>query len=79
MMKEQRQLAVGLTAAEGSAAILILIPRNFNNMILKFSEKFDRPFLHSFIFGNMFPESNGFVAMPVTSCINDISSNLSQS
>ena len=25
------------------------------------------PFLHVFIFGNMFPESYGFVAMPVTS------------
>ena len=28
-----------------------------------------------FIFGNMFPESQGFVAMPVTSSIIDICSN----
>ena len=38
---------------------------NFNSMILKFSEKFDHPFLHVFIFGNMLPESHSFVAMPV--------------
>ena len=71
-MKEQLQLADGVPAAERSAAVLILISRNFNTTILKFSEIFDHPFLHSFIFGNMFPESHGFVAMPVTSCINDI-------
>ena len=29
-------------------------------------EKFDHPFSHVFIFGNVFPESHGFVAMPVT-------------
>ena len=40
-------------------------------MILKFSKKFDHPFLHIFIFGNMFPGSHGFVAMPVTSCFKD--------
>ena len=45
--------------------------------ILQFSEKLDDPFSHVFIFGNMFPESCGFVAMPVTSCIKDSSSNLS--
>ena len=33
---------------------------NFNAMILKLSEKFDHPFLHLFIFGNMFPESRFF-------------------
>ena len=51
----------------------------FGDNILKFSEKFDHPFSHVFIFGNMFPENHGFVAMPVTSCIDDISSNLSLS
>ena len=34
---------------------------NFNAMTLKFSEKFDHPILHVFIFGNIFPESRGFV------------------
>ena len=48
-------------------------------MILKISEKFDHLFLHDIIFGNMLPESHGFVAMPVTSCIKDTSSNLSVS
>ena len=38
----------------------ILMPR------LKFSEKFDHPFLHVFIFGNMFRERHSFVAMPIT-------------
>ena len=38
-------------------------------MILNFSEKFDHPFSHVFIFANMFPESHGFVVMPVTSSI----------
>ena len=40
-------------------------------MTLKFSEKFEYQFSHVFIFGYMFPESHGFVAMPVTSCIKD--------
>ena len=31
--------------------------------LLKFSEKFDPPFSHVFRFGNMFPESHGFVAV----------------
>ena len=35
------------------------------------------PFSHVFIFGNMFPESRGFVAMPVTNCIKETFSNLS--
>ena len=48
-------------------------------MILKVSEKFDHPFLHVSIFGNIFPESYGFVAMPVTSHIIDTCSNLSLS
>ena len=34
-------------------------------MTLKFPEKFDHPFSHVFIFGNMFPECHGFVAMPL--------------
>ena len=34
---------------------------NFNNTILKLTEKFDNLFSHVFIFGNMFPESHGFV------------------
>ena len=36
---------------------------NFNATIFKFSDKFDHSFLHVFTFGNMFPESHGFVAM----------------
>ena len=40
------------------------------------SEKFNHPFSHVFIFGNMFPESHGFVAMPVASCIKDTCHNL---
>ena len=59
--------------------IRIEVTRNFNATILKFSEKFDHPFSHVFIFGNMFPESHGFIAMPVTSCIKDTCSNLSLS
>ena len=38
----------------------------FNVTIFKFAEKFDHQFSHVFIFGNMFPESHGFVAVPVT-------------
>ena len=38
---------------------------NFNATILNFFEKFEHPFSHVFIFGNMLPESHGFVAMPV--------------
>ena len=52
---------------------------NFNAGILKFSEKFDDPFSQFFLFVNMFLESHGFVAMPVTSCIKDACSNLSLS
>ena len=40
---------------------------NFKGRILKFSDKLNHPFL----FGNMFPQGHGFVAMPVTSCIKD--------
>ena len=43
----------------------ILMPR------FTFSEKLDHPFSHFFIFGNMFSESHGFVAIPVTRCIED--------
>ena len=50
---------------------------NFNATILKFSEKFYYKFSHVFIFGTMFPESYGFVAMQVTSCIKDTFFNLS--
>ena len=39
---------------------------NYNATVFKFSKKFDHPFSHVFIFGNMFPESHGFVAMQVT-------------
>ena len=34
---------------------------NFNAMTMNFSDKIDHPFSHVFIFGNMFPESHGFV------------------
>ena len=40
---------------------------NFNVTILKFFEKFDHPLSHVFIFVNIFPESHGLGAMPVTS------------
>ena len=39
------------------------------------NEKFNHPFLHMVIFVNMFSESHGFVAMPVTSSIKDTYSN----
>ena len=42
-----------------------------SRQVTKFSENFDNPFSHVFIFGNMLPESYGFVAMPVTSRIKD--------
>ena len=35
-----------------------VISTTFNFMILKFSEIFDPPFSHVFIFGNMLPESH---------------------
>ena len=38
-----------------------------------FSEQFENKFSHVFIFGNMFPESHGFVAVPVTSSRNFVS------
>ena len=40
-------------------------------MTLKFSEKFDHSFTCVFIFSNILSESNGFVVMPITSCIKD--------
>ena len=40
---------------------------NFNAMTLNFSAKFDHPFSHVFILGNMFPESHGLVAMAAVS------------
>ena len=45
-------------------------------MGLKFTEKFEDRFSHVFIFGDMFPEIQGFVAMPVRSCIKDTCSNI---
>ena len=35
-------------------------------MTLIFCENFDHLFSHVFVFGNMFPGSHGFVAVPVT-------------
>ena len=37
---------------------------------LKFVKKFDHPFSHVFMFSNMFPESKGFVVMPISSSDN---------
>ena len=34
--------------------------------MLGFYEKLDHTFSHVLIFGNMFPQSHGFVAVPVT-------------
>ena len=45
---------------------------NFKAKIIKLSEKLNHPFKRVFIFGNTFPESHGFVAMPVSSCIKGI-------
>ena len=45
-------------------------------MTLKFAEKFHHPFLHVFLFGNMFHESDSFVAMPVASCTKDTCSKI---
>ena len=52
---------------------------NFNTTTLKFSEKYDHLFTNYFAFGNMFPESHGFVVISVTSRIKDTCSNLSLS
>ena len=49
--------------------------KNFNDKVHKFSEKFVRPFSYVFKFGNMFAKSHGFVAMPVTCCIENTCSN----
>ena len=38
---------------------------NFNATIHKFSQKYQLKFLHVFIFGNMIPDSRGFVAVPI--------------
>ena len=43
---------------------------NFIATTLRSAEKFYNKFSHVLIFGNMFPESHGFVAMPVTSLDN---------
>ena len=42
-------------------------------MTLQFSEKFDHPFSHVFIYGKVLPESYGFVDMPVTRLNNLVS------
>ena len=42
---------------------------NFIASTLRFSEKFYHPFSHVCIFSNMFPESHGFIVMPVTNFI----------
>ena len=46
---------------------------NFNATTLRFAEKFEHPFSQVFLFGNMFHESHGFVAVPVTSLNNFVS------
>ena len=43
---------------------------NFNDTTLRFAEKFDHPFSHVFIFGNIFRESHGFILVPVTNSNN---------
>ena len=50
---------------------------HFYTITLKFSAQLDHTFSHVFLFGNMFPDCHGFVAMPVTSCIKDTCSNSS--
>ena len=40
---------------------------------MRYAEKFDHPFSHVFIFSNMFPESHGFVSVPVKSSNNFVS------
>ena len=66
---------------QNSSKLIDLVRRNhssdFVTTTVRFSEKFDHPFSHVFILGNMLPESHGFVAMPVTSCIKDTCSDLS--
>ena len=46
---------------------------NFIPTIFRFSGKFDRLFSLVFIFENVFPESHGFVAVPITSSNNFVS------
>ena len=46
---------------------------NLITTTLRFSEKFNHPFSHVFIFGNLLSESHGFVAVPVTSSNNFVS------
>ena len=58
---------------ELTRTILFIMSSNFIATNLKFAEKFDHPFSHVFIFGNMFRESRGFVAMPLTSSKNFVS------
>ena len=50
---------------------LVIILEQFNATILNCFEKFDHPFSHVFLLSNVYPESHGFVAMPVTSYIKD--------
>ena len=53
--------------------IRIELTSNFTATILEFSEKIDHPFSHVFMFGNMFPESHGFVVVPVKRSNNFVS------
>ena len=46
---------------------------NFNATILKFSEKYKDQFSHMYIFGNMFPDSRNFVAVPIKRSNNFVS------
>ena len=61
-----RQPRAKLTQISCFGGAYLVNSSNFNATILKFPEKFEHPFLHVFIFGNMFRESHGFVAVPVT-------------
>ena len=49
--------------------LAFLIPRR----LLKFPEKFDHPFSHLLIVGNILPEGHHFVVATVTSCKNFVS------
>ena len=49
---------------------------NFNATFLNFSENLDHRFSLVYIFGNMFPESKGLVAISVISSIEETCHNL---
>ena len=50
-----------------------LTQAKFNATTLRFAEKFDHLFSHVFTFSNMFPESHGFISVPVTISNNFVS------